>query len=107
MEEEPAKEDEDDGIDKVSQAGLENEALRRRVDIGPPIQGNEDAGPGNIRPLPALLPDPFQVGQELFLYDEEKAEDRRPDNARGQRVQRRQLPQQQPERRQDAPYGLT
>ena len=107
MEEKAAEKDEDDRIDEIGQAGLENEALCRRVNIRPPVQGNEDTGPSNIRPLPALLPDPFQVGQELFLYDEEKAEDRRPDNARGQRVQRRQLPQQQPEGRQYAPDGLT
>ena len=67
MEDQTTKEDEDDGIDEIGQAGLEDEALCRGVNISPPIQGDKDAGPGNIRPLPALLSDPFQVGQELFL----------------------------------------
>lgn len=67
VEEESAKEDEDDGIDEIGQAGLEDEALRRGVNIGSPVQGNEDTGTGHVRPLPALLPDRFQIGQELFL----------------------------------------
>ena len=70
MEDQATKEDEDDGIDEIGQAGLEDEALCRRVNIRPPVQSDEDTGPGNIRPLPALLSDPFQVGQELFLQDQ-------------------------------------
>ena len=67
VEEESAKEDEDDRIDEIGQAGLEDEALCRGVNIGSPVQGNEDTGTGHVRPLPALLPDRFQIGQELFL----------------------------------------
>ena len=81
MKNQAAKKDDHNGIDEISQTCLEDEATGHGVDKRPPVEGNEQAGTGYIRPLLPLMAKPCQIGQEMLVHDQDKAKDGGPDDA--------------------------
>lgn len=107
MKDKATKKYDDNGIDEIGQTGLEDKAAGHGIDKCAPVECNEQTGSAYIGPLLSLMAKTCQTGQQVFLHNQDKTENGRPDDTRCQRIQRGQVAQQNPECRQDAPDDLT